>query len=319
MSGEHDLVAAVKQLAIELGRVPTKVEFEDYLTGADYKMRKVQWTMTTLLQAAGLDTYDERRSKRNKNGLTNQIFRRDLPEVLSQHIPAEIVVPVRYTPTLVIPDTHFPFVNHRVLEAIYKWTQENKPGRIVQIGDLYDLYCHSRFPRSQNIYMPKQEEELARRGAEEMWATLRKIVPGAECVQLKGNHDIRPLRRTMESLPALEHVVSKYLDELMTFEGVKLIPDPRQEYIVEGIEFIHGHYSGIGKHRDYALMNAVCGHIHLGGTSFKRIRGQTLWELNAGLAGDPESKALGYTPQRIYQWTPGFGWIDGDGPRFVPL
>jgi metallophosphoesterase superfamily enzyme len=315
---EHDLVAQVRQLASELGRVPTKTEFISNMKGSFYQITILFGSYTKLLKAAGLETYDERRTKRNKSGLTNEIFRRDLSEVLDEYAPREPAEKISYTPTLIIPDTHFPFVNQYVLEAAYKFAEKHKPKRIIQIGDLYDMYCHAKFPRSHNIYTPAQEEEMARSGAEKMWLTLRSICPDAECVQLKGNHDIRPLKRTLESLPSLERVVSVYLDRLMTFDGVRLISDPREEYIVEGIEFIHGHYSRLGQHRDYALMNAVCGHAHVGGVVFRRARGQTLWELNAGLAGDPESKALSHTPQRIVAWTPGFGWIDEYGPRFIP-
>lgn len=53
--------------------------------------------------------------------------------------------------------------------------------------------------------------------------------------------------------------------------------------------------------------------------SFKRIGGKTLYELNAGYLGDPESKALSYTPTKITNWTLGWGYIDEDGPRFVAL
>lgn len=320
MSGvdEHELVIAVKNLAIELGRTPTLAEFAATYAGIHGKLRTTFGSYTILLTRAGLDTYSARRNGK-KRALTNEIFERSVSEVLGEKLPEIIVPAAAYTPTLIIPDCHFPWVNPRVLEAAYKWASEHKPKRIIQVGDLYDMYAHSRFPKSLNIYMPEEEERVARAGAELMWKTLREICPDAECVQLKGNHDIRPAKQTMAHLPALEHVIAQYIDKLMSFDGVLLIRDVRQEYIVDGIEFIHGHYSRLGQHRDYAIMNAVCGHIHVGGAVFKRVRGQTLWELNAGLAGDPEAKALGYTPQKMTHWTPGFGWIDAYGPRFVPV
>jgi hypothetical protein len=315
---QHDLVKGVKDLALELGRTPTRDEFEKTIAGARYQMGRLFGNYSALLKAAGLETYNDRRSA-GRRRIGNEIFERDVSSVLEAYQPRESIPPPKYTPTLVIPDCHFPFVSTRVLDAIYEWARKEKPKRIVQLGDLYDQYSHAKFPRSLNVYLPKQEEELARKGAEAMWATLQEASPGAECIQLKGNHDVRMMKRTLELQPALEHAVSKYLDELMTFPGVTLVSDSRQEYIVEGIEFIHGYRSRLGEHRDHALMNAVVGHIHVGGCVFRRIRGQTLWELNAGLAGDPESKALSYTPQRITNWTPGFGWIDESGPRFIPV
>lgn len=55
-----------------------------------------------------------------------------------------------------------------------------------------------------------------------------------------------------------------------------------------------------------------------GGVVFRKIRGQTLWELNAGYMADPHAKGLTYTPQRITHWTEGLGWTDEYGPRFIP-
>lgn len=311
----HELLSALKELAIELGRTPNKEEFCSQFKGGYHRV-KLFGGYTALVRAAGLQTYEDRKTKKSSAA---EFFRADLETVLNDYEPAEIIAQPKYQKTVVIPDTHFPFVNHRVLESIYKWIEKEKPSLIVQIGDLYDMYAHAKFPRSLNVYTPNQEEDMARKGAEEMWAEINRIVPDAKKVQLKGNHDVRATKRTLEVQPAVERAIQKYVNELMSFPGVTLIEDPRQEYIVDGIEFIHGYRSGIGEHRDFALMNAVCGHIHRGGVTFKRIRGQTLWELNAGLAGDPESKALSYTPQKITHWTPGFGAIDEFGPRFIPV
>lgn len=308
---QHDIICALKDLAIELGRTPTRKEFVQKYKFGDNSCRKFGWNI--LLKAAELEPLY------HKLKVTNEIFEINIEESLKEYVPAEQLPRINYTPTLVIGDAHFPFVSESTLEFIYKFAQKNKPKRIVQVGDLYDMYAHSKFPRSQNIYTPDQEEDLGREGAEKMWKTLKSIVPDAECVQLLGNHDVRPVKRTMELNPVSERAVKYWLEKVMTFEGVKTIQDPRQEYIVEGIEFIHGYKSKIGDHRDYALMNAVCGHIHRGGVMFRRIRGQTLWELNAGFIGDPDSKVFGYTPQKIKDYTLGLGWIDEYGPRFIAL
>ena len=308
---EHELVCRVKALAVELGRTPSRDEFIKTCSVTRTQLERVG-PYAVLLAMAGLT---QSRMATNKGSL----FLRDLPQVLDEYKPGLIVPQPSYKLTLVIPDVHFPFHSQRVLDEIYAWAHKEKPEIVIQIGDLYDMYCHSKFPRSQNVYNPKQEEDLGREGAEKMWLEIKKAVPNARCIQLRGNHEARAVKRTLESAQSLEHIVEKHVAGLMTFPGVESIHDSRQEVIIDGIEFIHGHYSGIGKHRDYALMNAVCGHVHVGGTSFKRFKGQTFWELNAGLAGDPESKALSYTSQRMTHWTPGFGVIWPWGPQFISL
>lgn len=312
---QQELINLLKETTSELGKVPTQEEFCKHCKFSRHQIVKAFGSYSVLLQAADMGGYIGATDERRK--LTNDIFIKDVSQVVESYEPAPVSEKILYTPTLVIGDTHFPFVSQRVLDEIYAFAQREKPGRIIQVGDLYDMYAHSKFPRSHNVYIPKDEEALARKGAEEMWKTLKGICPKAECIQLKGNHDIRPLKRTLENLPSLEHVIEKYLNDLMRFDGVRLIEDSRQEYIVEGIQFIHGYRSKTGDHRDHVLMNTVCGHLHRGGVVYRRLRGQTLFEMNAGLVGDPESKALAYTAQKIFDATPGFGFIDEYGPRFI--
>lgn len=313
---QHDLVSAVKNLALELGRSPTRREFASRVRGGEYQLNRLYGGFSALLQAAGLETYEER-SGRNGKSLGREVFEVSVESRIESYKPAPIESPTVYTPTLVIGDVHFPFASQRVLDGIYEWALKHQPRRIVQIGDLYDMFSWSKFPKSMNVYVPQEEQDLGRKQADAMWAELQKVSKNAECVQLRGNHDVRPLRQTLANLPSLEHVISKYLDELLTFPGVKTIADERQEYVADGIAFIHGYKTGNGPHRDHMLMNACVGHSHLGGVTYRRVRGQTLFELNAGFVGDPESKAFSYTPQKIVNWTPGWGYIHEWGPQFV--
>jgi len=312
---QHDLVSAVKALAVELGRTPTRVEF--FARGAsEHHLKSLFGGYSALLLAAGLDTYNERRKAKP---LGNTMFKASVEQRVETFEPAPVSDATIYTPTLVIGDTHFPFASQRVLDAIYEWALKHQPRRIIQMGDLYDMYSWSKFPKSVNMYTPGEEQELGRKQATAMWAELQKVVKGAELVQLKGNHDLRPMKQTLAHLPALEQVVSKYLDDLMTFPGVKLITDERQEYEADGWLGIHGYMSGVGAHRDYTLCNVVSAHTHIGAVTYRRVRGRTLWELKAGLVGDAETKAFSYTPQRTVNWTPGFGYIWEWGPQFVPV
>lgn len=301
-------------MAIELDRTPLRHEFLRAVKGAKHKMEKYYGNFSVMCQAAGLD----QSNKISSNKLNNQhIFRADIEQVMEEHKPRLSVEPIKYKRTLVIGDCHFPFVHKPTLEKIYEFARTHKPEIIIQVGDLYDLYAHSKFPRSQNVYSPVEEERLAREGAELMWKTLKEICPDAECYQMYGNHDVRPIKRTMEVAPQMEHIVAKYIESLMSFDGVKLIVDPREELIIGDIQFIHGYRSKIGDHRDYTLMNTVCGHLHRAGVMYRRVNGRAIWEMNVGFIGDPESKVFGYTPQKIKDYTLAFGWIDCYGPRVI--
>lgn len=305
----HEVVCKLKEMAIDLGRTPIRDEFTAVCSTS--KITKLFGTYAALVQAAGLDPVQARRK------VDNTIFERSIEKVVQEYEPKQKAEKKIYEPTLFIGDTHFPFTNLKILESIYRFAEKTKPKRIIQVGDLYDLYAHSKFPRSQNIYSPQDEERLGVKMAAEMWSELQKASPGAECVQIKGNHDIRPVKRTLESLSSLEHIVEKHLNHIMTFEGVTLIEDHREEYVFEDVMVHHGYRTKLGDHRDFALMNAVVGHTHRGGVSYRRIRGETMWELNVGFVGELESKVFAYRPQKITTETTGFGFLDEYGPRFI--
>ena len=134
--------------------------------------------------------------------------------------------------------------------------------------------------------------ELGRKQAQDFWETISKIVPKAKKFQLKGNHDVRPYLRVLESLPFLESAVKDHFDKLFEFDGVTTIHNTRQELIIGETMFHHGYRSQLGQHRDYTLQNFCCGHSHLGGVVYKKLHKKIICELNAGFMGDMESKVF---------------------------
>lgn len=219
---------------------------------------------------------------------------------------------------LVIGDTHFPAADSRVLEAIYKKAQEMKPDYIIQMGDLYDFFCFSKFSRSLNWMTPEEEINLGRQQAEEFWKRLQKASPKSKCHQLLGNHDQRLLKRVLDKVPELESLL-KTQKELFNFPKVSTVKDANSELIINDILFIHGYKSGLGSHMRRNGKRTVVGHSHLGGVVNEKFLGSVLWEANAGYTGDPSQPVFKYSSQDTDKWTRGFLTIDGEGPKFVSL
>lgn len=216
-------------------------------------------------------------------------------------------------------DLHFPFAHQRKLAAALASVRRLKPRMIVQVGDLYDLFSFSRFPRSHSVITPKAEIQRARAEAEQFWRSVRSAAPAARCYQLLGNHDERLVKRVMASLPEFEPFLADLHRQLWQFDGVTSHGAERDELIVDGVCFMHG-FRPHGEHVKHNGLSTVVGHSHLGGVVYSRLGPKTVWELNCGYLGDPNARALSYTPQRrIAKWTHGVGVIDADGPRFVPL
>jgi len=219
---------------------------------------------------------------------------------------------------VILGDIHAPFHSKWALGRALDFIKETKPKNIIQIGDAYDFYSLSRFPRTQFI-TPIDEITEARVTLEEMWAYIRRVSPKSRCVQMIGNHEQRLQKKLMADLPELIGI-AKY-EHLFQFKGVKTHLDAREMVIIDGVAFNHGFYStnSAGRIARENGINTVTGHTHTGGLKMVPTRNHPLWELNAGYLGDPGSKVMTYTRSKWTDWTLGFGIIDELGPRFVPL
>lgn len=219
---------------------------------------------------------------------------------------------------LVIPDVHFPFADFSALRKVYDLAKQLKPDIYVCLGDTFDMYSMSRFPRSHNVITPQKEIETARAQAEEMWERLRKASPRAKAFSLKGNHEDRMAKRVLEKVPELESMID--LKSLFTFPNVELVDE---ELILkvngERVQFHHGFFTKIGDHLKRGLISNVHGHTHRPGVYYHKLEKQTLFELDCGHLGNPDSKALSYVPKRISNWVKGVGYISSLGPQFLCL
>lgn len=306
---QHQIIAAIKELTIELGKTPSRNEFIFKSKFGRHDIDKYFGTYAALLQAAGLEQKITR--------VTNKIFEKDIESHLSTYQSKESIphIDISYTPTIILGDTHFPFVHNDKLKKALEIIEVVKPKRVIQIGDLYDCMAHAKFARSLNIYTPKEEMTLARKGAQEMWRTIQTLSPGVECHQLSGNHDVRIMRRVLEQYPEIEMFVD--FEKWFTFDGVQSHMDIRKELILDGIVYIHGHRSKLGEHMEYMRRSVICGHSHRPGIAYKNYGDTVLFEMNVGYLGDPESKALSYTNQKYTHWSHGCGLINQHGPQFI--
>ena len=312
----HEIISITKDVAISLGRTPMMANIEEAGISR-HEVTKVFGGFKPLLDACGLDKSNKAKKIDNSifnRSIVQEIERRDNEEELQPY-----VIKHKDAKFAIVSDIHWPFSSKKVIEAFYVFILDTQPDFIIINGDAWDMYSHSKYPKSVNIYTPREEEALARKMNEEFWKECKRLCPKARCFQLLGNHDIRPLKRVLESYPAAEDWADMYFKKIFSFDEVETIFDYRQELQINDDLIFHGYKSKLGDHRDYTHMNCHAGHSHVGGTVFRRIKGVTIFEANSGVAGDIESKALSYTPQKITHQTPGFSYRDKYGPRFIAV
>lgn len=318
---QHEIISLLKDLALELGRSPKADDLVGVKGLSKYRVTQAFGSFVIAMQAAGLEM--ARPSKLRKIG--NEIFERELvPHLELQHVRqttpqgSNLILPIEdYPTTVILGDIHAPFHHKGAVDFAISVIEKLKPKRVVQIGDMKDMLSWAAFPRSHNVFTPKEEFQQARKACEDIWLRVQRASPGVECYALLGNHSTRPIKRLLENCPELEIFID--MKPYFSYPGVELIPDDRQELNLDGVVFIHGYRGKLGDHRDFMNACVVTGHTHRGGAVFKNTwNGHQIWELNAGLLGDPLSKGLSYTPQKYTHWTLGVAVIDAYGPRFIP-
>jgi predicted phosphodiesterase len=221
---------------------------------------------------------------------------------------------------LILGDIHFPYHKQEALDAVLKAVSEmkEKPTAIVQIGDLYDQYGYSRYPKTMYVN-PSGELAQARNLAIKMWKDLHKLAPRADLHQILGNHDIRIAKMVSGKCPEVYEDIKEVTEKKYTFDHVNTIHDYRELLEIDGVLFTHGYLSKSGDHMKYQNKSTVVGHSHVGGVVYQKVLGKVLWELNAGYLADEMSEPLYYRQTKTSKWTLGYGLIEDGQPRFVCL
>jgi len=304
----HQVIAGLKKLKDRLGRTPKRADLKHNPEVSFHWVERYFGTFSDAIKAAGLAP-----TSPSKEVIKN-VLAKDVCEHLGNYEYKSLKLNDRKR-VVIIGDCHFPFVNPDSLSLVYSIIEHVQPQVIFQIGDLYDMYAHSRFPRSTNNYNAYEEITLARTMAEDMWAKVNALIKNVECHQILGNHDVRPYKKVLANYPEGEVFFSykKYFE----FPNVITHMDTREPIRIDDVLYEHGYRSKIGDHMTHSFENTVVGHSHKGGVVYKSINGQIKFELNAGFIGDAESKALSYTANKITHWTQGVAVIDEMGPRFV--
>lgn len=303
---QHFLIQKLKELADELGRVPEAHEFTSRFPNVPIKILFGYYDRFVL--AAGLQ-------KKEPEKPETPIFDSLIDQLInfSTFQKPKTKIETSGKTTMVIGDAHFPFCRpEQIMRAAY-FAEIIKPTNIVQLGDLYDFYALSKFPRSRNCYNPFEEVAIGKEMAKRFWAELRRASPKSFCYQLLGNHDERPHKRVLEACPDSEVFFS--YKSCFDFEGVRTIWDLREELELDGRLYFH-YRKNFGQNAAHFGKSCIFGHTHREQWKRSDFGNGSVFEYNVGLFGDPNAKELSYTPSKITHWSiGGIAVIDDFGAR----
>ena len=166
-----------------------------------------------------------------KRRIDNSVFNANIVQHVENYDSSmSFIIKKKDATFAIISDIHWPWVNKKVIAAFYAFIEEYQPDFIIINGDAWDI-SHSKYPQSQIFTRPREEQALARKMNEEFWTKVHKLCPKAKCFQLLGNHDIRPLKRTLESYPEAEDWIDEKMKAfaVFSFPNVTTFHDHRQE------------------------------------------------------------------------------------------
>lgn len=223
--------------------------------------------------------------------------------------------PKRKNKVFIIGDTHFPFHCKKAYKKMLEAIRKEKPDTVVQIGDLLDWYCASKYPKSLNVSSPMEEIVLGIKQATQMWKDIQKIVTKAKCHQLLGNHDARMPKRIMEKLPEMESFFD--LGKYYKFHNVKVLTSDKDFIEIDGVLYVHGFLSKSIDHARYFNKPTVHGHRHRPAVEYDH---KGLWSMDVGYMADDKSVVMGYTQSKFVRWTKACGVVEnGKNPRIIVM
>jgi hypothetical protein len=269
----HSIVAELKRLASELGRVPSREELRGFGTISEKALKKVFGGYTVALAAAGLrgavgeqakpaDKPSKFKYKKAQlQGFT--VHEIDLPNLFERAGNPESLKVVAQ------PDTHAPYHDEEAMACFLDFLSWYGPDVHVIMGDFADMAGISHWPPDSfeaRRLVPEMIE------ARKLLAMIKAVTPKATTrIYLEGNHEDWLRQACVAKMPELFdglnelgiHVDLKSILDLDSY-GYELIPMNHIARIGRA-SFTHGLYTGDNHprtHLNKLKTSIYYGHVH---------------------------------------------------------
>lgn len=215
--------------------------------------------------------------------------------------------------TLVIPDLHCPFEHQDAFNFVEHVAERFCPDNYVCLGDEADMHAFSRYARDPVAYSPHHE----------IIETVKHLQPFykafPDMMVCESNHTMRPwIKAGQNEIP--ESILMDYQTVLQSPDGWEW----RDEWILEGVKYIHGDVGASGAYAHVNLAKAaacsvVIGHMHCH-AGVNRVGPN--FAMNTGCLIDTKKYAFKYAKKSnlITPVSLGCGIVvDGDTAHFIRM
>jgi len=213
---------------------------------------------------------------------------------------------------IVIPDLHIPYEDSKTVSTALQFVEDQKPDRVVLIGDVLDMYSVSKFEKDPSRAFRLQDEFDQ---ANAFLQHLRTAAGDVPITLIEGNHEKR-LSSYLKRHPELHGLRDLSIPSQLGLKDLKI--DYVTELFHKKFLFTHGRRFGMYASRWELADNGVsgmAGHTHRVGTFSKTERGVVKAWYHIGHMCDPKT-AGEYRPNP--DWQQGIGIVDFEkrGGRF---
>lgn len=211
---------------------------------------------------------------------------------------------------------HFPYHHKDSIEFLSKIKEYFKPDRVVNMGDLMDMYSVSSYPKDMN-HPDSWSDELKK--ARKNIKDLAEIFP--EQVVLDSNHDSRAYRKSRAAGVPREFLVP-YLEVIGAPEGWKIqrelritIDDSRAKWLMA-----HTLAGGSLRAAQAAGCSVALGHSHtMFGAQAAKVGKKTLWAVDTGCMISDKGSPYKYNKTNVAKPIQGCIMLIEGTPMLLPL
>lgn len=218
---------------------------------------------------------------------------------------------------VVISDIHYPYEDKKAIKAMLEFIKLHKVQTVLLNGDILDMYDVSSFDKSPDRINSLQSELNK---AKALFKELRKILPEAKIVFIKGNHCER-LERYLKKHPELFSLDCLKLPKLLELDKYN-IEYQDKHFKLGPLKITHGSvvrkFSAYTAHAemDKHDCSGISGHTHRLGVFYKKTPSRYMAWYECGCLCDTDPEYV-TSPD----WQQGFiyGYIEKDSFSVTPI
>lgn len=312
---QHRVVSAIKLVAQELGKIPTRDEFDKHKDGLSKgTVDKAFGLWTEAVKAAGVGKIRSSSKEPKFKYIKSQIESFHVHEL---PFPAVFKPGKDFVEMILMPDTHCKHRDEKAVQCFLKCLEASDADVLVILGDFLDAVGISHWPVES--LEPRRLIPEVIEGRELIKAIVSRMRPDSTRVFLEGNHENWISQAMVAKLPELFDGLEELdllpdLAKLLDLEAFGFSLIPMNHFLkIDRLYFTHGLYTGAGhpaKHLKALKANIFYGHMHddfstsetgIGGT-YEAASCGCLCRLDAPfMKGKPTNWQHGFRRIRLYK------------------